>query len=117
VRDVADRRLVTDTLVGALAAACLLLALVSWSAQSAPVWNLLGDMQQRFASLAPAHEHRCWLCGMSRAFVALWRGEMASASALNPNAAPVFGAMLAGVAVGVVYWLVRLGGKRHEQCS
>jgi len=41
VRDVADRRLVTDTLVGALAAACLLLALVSWSAQSAPVWNLL----------------------------------------------------------------------------
>jgi len=54
---------------------------------------------------------------MSRAFVALWRGEMASASALNPNAAPLFGAMLAGVAVGVVYWLVRLGGKRHEQSA
>jgi hypothetical protein len=105
--DASDRRLVADTLVSSVSAACLLLAVVSWAAQRPAVWDWLGGMQRAFASLAPAHQHRCWLCGMSRAFVALWRGDAAAAAALNPNAPWLFGAMLAGVAAGVAYWLAR----------
>jgi hypothetical protein len=107
VRDVADKRLVVDTLVSSLAGACLLLALVSWAAQLPAVWGMLSGMQRAFASLAPAHQHKCWLCGMSRAFVALWRGDAVEATMLNPNAPWLFGAMLSGVAMGLVYWLLR----------
>lgn len=86
----------------------MLLTLISWAAQVPEVWGLLGKVQHALSSLAAAHQRPCCLCGMSRAFVALWRGDVASASPLNPNAPWLFGTMLAGVGAGTAYWIVRL---------
>jgi hypothetical protein len=104
--------LIVDTLVWTGFGLSLGLAVASFAAQHEVVWRGLSEARNFFERLRPFPHERCWFCGMSRAFVALWQGDLAAASALNPHAVYLFGAMLAGLALGPLHWGFRVAGKR-----
>jgi hypothetical protein len=103
-----DIRLVAETLVTTLSAMLLALVVLSWAAQHPRAWKWIGDLQH-----IPAHEP-CWFCGMSRAFVAIWKLDLNTAVALNPNSPWLFSVVLGGSTIGPVYWTAKL---RRHRCS
>jgi hypothetical protein len=109
-----DRRLAVDTLITTVSGLCLGLAVVSFAAQHPLIWTGLTHIPRWWSGLVPVPHARCWLCGMSRAFVALWQGDFSAAAAFNPHALWVFGAMLGGIALGGLHWSFRLAAKRFS---
>ncbi|MFC1452087.1 DUF2752 domain-containing protein [Verrucomicrobiota bacterium] len=103
-----DALVISDSLVGAWAGIMLMLAAASFCARYQPVWRSMEAARRLLSpSVVQCAEHHCPLCGMSRAFVALWRGDLGTAESLNPRAKPLFCLMLLSILVGPVYWVAR----------
>jgi hypothetical protein len=53
-------------------------------------------------TLGLAGRGHCWLCGMSHAFRAIWRGDFAEAVSYNSHSCVVFSVLIVGWLVGAV---------------
>lgn len=106
-----------DQLRTAIVAVWLILSLVGLGVIAAPFLlseeALLGLGQ---GLQAPHDAERCGLCGMTRAFSAISRGEFERARTLNGRAAALFGALAGNVLAAGAYlitWAVK--GRRKKQ--
>lgn len=86
----------------ALGTICWSLALVSLATTQEPVWRLITHIKTQLHQVGLAGQEYCWLCGMSRAFRALWQGDLNTANRLNPNSVWLFELMLSGCAISSV---------------
>lgn len=96
----------------AVGSCCWGVAVISLLATQGWMWEFLGAIQRAFGE---THQlaSPCWLCGMSRAFRAIWQGDLAEAARLNVNAIPLFYTVIVGCALGPVgLWGLRDTGDR-----
>jgi len=107
-------RLAFLAVVGTLSGMSWCIAVMSWLCTFGWVWRLLGATRSCLASAGLAGRGHCWLCGMSRAFLAIWQGRFDAALSYNPHSLVLFGFMLlACVSIGLL-WLPSRRNFRSE---
>jgi hypothetical protein len=89
------RILAVKTVVATFSGMAWSLALGSWLCTFDWAWNLYHALKGVLATLGVAGQGHCWLCGMSHAFRAIWRGRFAEAAADNSHALVLFALMAA----------------------
>ena len=75
------------------------MAAVSWIAQFDLVWTDLEALQRYLSVHEIAGHGHCWLCGMSRAFRAIWGGHFRQATEYNAYSLVLFAIVVLGCTV------------------
>lgn len=91
-------------LLSSASAMCMLLLIISGLATYEWMWSIISSLQAELNGIYTNPQHSCWLCGMSRAFRAIWNGKTEYAIMLNPYSLHLFRAMIAGCVIGPALW-------------
>ena len=94
----------TLIVLSSASAMCILLSIVLGLAAYEWMWRIISSVQTKLGGLYADPQHNCWLCGMSRAFRAIWNGSIEHALTLNPYSLYLFWSMIAGCITGPVLW-------------
>ena len=101
------RRIAVRTVVATVSGMGWCLAVVSGLSTFDGVWRFIGAAQSSLVDAGLAGRQHCWLCGMSRAFRALWQGRPEAALLYNPNSPALFSLMLVLCASPAILWALR----------
>jgi len=107
------RRLAVRTVLATFSAGCSCVAVASWLARFDWGWSGLQEVQWWINRHGLAGQGHCWLCGMSRAFRSIWRGDIHQAVIYNAHSVTLFTFVLIGCILPIiVLFAYQRGGHR-----
>ena len=107
----ATNQLALCTILATYSGICVFIAVTSWL-DTYVYWvrRLIDGTRSKLVECRLAGQGHCWLCGMSHAFRAIWRGRIAEALNYNPHSVALFSVMvigcMSGAAFAVRYYLL-----------
>lgn len=97
-------KLAAKTIIATFCFNCGVLAIVSFLANQNWMSDLIGLFRSGIVAIGPFEHgrHHCCLCGMTRAFKSIWKGQFDLALQFNHNSIWLFSLMIMGCFIGVL---------------